>query len=37
MLLSVTVPLGVKRSGIGHELSEFGIREFQNLQTVWVL
>jgi succinate-semialdehyde dehydrogenase/glutarate-semialdehyde dehydrogenase len=27
---------GVKRSGIGRELSEFGIREFQSLQTVWV-
>ena len=27
---------GVKRSGISRELSEFGIREFQNLQTVWL-
>ena len=27
---------GVKRSGIGRELSEFGMREFQSLQTVWV-
>jgi succinate-semialdehyde dehydrogenase / glutarate-semialdehyde dehydrogenase len=27
---------GIKRSGLGRELSEFGIREFQNLQMVWV-
>jgi succinate-semialdehyde dehydrogenase/glutarate-semialdehyde dehydrogenase len=26
----------VKRSGYGRELSEFGIKEFMNIQTVWV-
>jgi acyl-CoA reductase-like NAD-dependent aldehyde dehydrogenase len=27
---------GVKRSGFGRELSEFGTLEFQNIQTVWI-
>jgi succinate-semialdehyde dehydrogenase / glutarate-semialdehyde dehydrogenase len=27
---------GIKESGYGRELSGFGIREFVNIQTVWI-
>ncbi|HEV3101356.1 MAG TPA: aldehyde dehydrogenase family protein, partial [Candidatus Dormibacteraeota bacterium] len=27
---------GVKKSGYGRELSSYGIKEFTNMQTIWI-
>jgi succinate-semialdehyde dehydrogenase/glutarate-semialdehyde dehydrogenase len=27
---------GIKASGVGRELAEFGIREFVNIKSVWI-
>ncbi len=27
---------GIKSSGYGHELGEYGIKEFVNIKTVWI-
>ncbi len=27
---------GIKKSGLGRELSDYGIKEFMNIKTVWI-